>query len=283
MLKFAIGLLVVFFLAFIPCTILSLKYRNKYKLYFVFGKKGAGKTTMLTQLAYQYNKKGIKVYCNTEIPGTWLIDAKDVGFYKFDPGSVIMIDEVSLIWDNRNFKNFRPEVAKFFRLQRHHRLTVWLFSQTFDVDKKIRDLTDQMFMLSNFMGWLSYCKEIRRQLVVVEPTENSEARIADTLKIPPWYTAIFGTRRFIFVPRWSKYFDSHLIEEPLPEKEYTYQPYKEELNGNQKGEKPRGKIQTAAWLIAAGLSGLRWYLRYRAVSRRAGTARPDDVHGPDDL
>lgn len=283
MLKFAIGLLVVFILAFIPCTILSLKYRNKYKLYFVFGKKGAGKTTMLTQLAYQYNKKGIKVYCNTEIPGTWLIDAKDVGFYKFDPGSVIMIDEVSLIWDNRNFKNFRPEVAKFFRLQRHHQLTVWLFSQTFDVDKKIRDLTDQMFMLRNFMGWLSYCKEIRRQLVVVEPTENSEARIADTLKIPPWYTAIFGTRRFIFVPRWSRYFDSHLIEEPLPEKEYTYQPYKEEINGHQKGKKQHRKIQERARLFAAGLRGRLRNLGHGAVPDRERAACSEHVQRSDDL
>lgn len=226
MIKFMLILMVLFALAAAPCFYLSLKYRNPFKLYFVFGKKGAGKTTMLTKLAYEYNRRGVPVYCNTEIPGTYLFDAaKDIGFSYFPPGSVIMIDEVSLIWDNRNFKAFKPEVAKFFRLQRHHKLTVWLFSQTFDVDKKIRDLTDKMFMLRNFMGWLSYCKEIRRQLVVVEPTENSEARIADTLKIPPWYTAIFGTRKYIFVPRWSKYFDSHLIEEPLPEKEYEFQPY----------------------------------------------------------
>lgn len=226
MYKIALILLGSFLIAFIPCAYLSIKYRNLHKLYFVFGKKGAGKTTMLTKLAYEYNKAGVPVYCNTEIPGTYLIDAaKDIGFVAFPPGSVIMIDEVSLIWDNRNFKSFRPEVAKFFRLQRHHQLTVWLFSQTFDVDKKIRDLTDKMFMLRNFMGWLSYCKEIRRQLIVVEPTDTSEARIADTLKIPPWYTAIFGTRKFIFVPKWAKYFDSHLIEEPLPPKEFQWQPY----------------------------------------------------------
>ena len=136
----------LFVLACIPCFYLSYKFRNKYKLFFVFGKKGAGKTTMLTMLAYKYNQAGVKVFCNTEIPGTYLFDAgKDIGFYKFPENSVIMIDEVSLIWDNRNFKQFKPEVAKFFRLQRHHKLTVWLFSQTFDVDKKIRDLTDKMF------------------------------------------------------------------------------------------------------------------------------------------
>lgn len=222
--------LIILFLSLIGCiagcVYLSLKFKNKHKLYFVFGKKGSGKSTMLTMLAYKYNKKGIRVYCNTEIPGTYRFDTDDIGFVEFEPDSVIMIDEVSLVWDNRNFKSFKPEVAKFFRLQRHHRLTVWMFSQTFDVDKKLRDLTDKMFMLRNFGGWMTYCKEIRRQLVVVEPTDTSEARIADTLKIPPWYTFMFGTRIWIFVPRWSQYFDSHIIEEPLKHKEFVYQPYK---------------------------------------------------------
>lgn len=218
---------IVLIVSVVPFFYLSIKYRNPYKLIFIFGKKGSGKTTMLTKLAYKYNKRHIPVYCNTEIPGTYLIDAQDIGFYNFPPNSVIMIDEVSLIWDNRNFKSFKPEVGKFFRLQRHHKLTVYMFSQTFDVDLKLRNLTDKMFLLQNFFGWLSYAKEIRRKIVVVDPSEDKESRIADKLVIPPWYTAIFGSREFIFVPRWAKYFDSHIIEDPLPEKEYQYQPYKD--------------------------------------------------------
>lgn len=231
MIKILWILIGIFVLACIPCTVLSIKYRNPFKLYFVFGKKGAGKSTMLTKLAYEYNKKGIPVYCNVETPGTYLFDAKkEFGFSSFPEGSVIMIDEVSLLWDNRNFKAFKPEVGKYFRLQRHHKVTVWLFSQTFDVDKKIRDQCDKMFMLQNFGGWLSYCKEIIRRLIVVEPTDQSEARIADTLKIPPWYTAIFGTRKFIFIPKWEKYFDTHILDEILPPVNAIYQPYPEKLD-----------------------------------------------------
>lgn len=234
-------LLVLLFGPFIiatPLIILSRRYRNPYKLYYVFGKKGAGKSTMLTKLAFKYNKKGIPVYCNVETPGTILFDArKDFGFKAFPPGSVIMIDEVSLLWDNRNFKNFKPEVGKYFRLQRHHQVTIWLFSQTFDVDRKVRDQCDRMFMLQNFGGWLSYCKEIRRKLVVVEPTDTSEARIADTLIIPPWFTAIFGTRKFIFIPRWSKYFNTRILDEELPPVSGKWQPYT-------RGRDPRPKRDT---------------------------------------
>ena len=207
-------------------------------IYFIFGKKGAGKTTYLTKLAYKYNKKGIPVYCNTEIPGTFLFDAaKDVGFVKFPEGSVIMIDEVSLIWDNRNFKSFKPEVDRFFRLQRHHKNIVYLFSQTFDVDLKIRNQCDKMYLLQNYFGWLSYAKEIKRKLTVVHPSENVEARITDDLEIPPFWLALFGARELIFVPKWSKYFDSHLIEKPLPEKEFVYQPYKDGKDPKKKHRK----------------------------------------------
>lgn len=273
MIKGMLILLAVLLVAASPFIILSIKFRNPFKLYFVFGKKGAGKTTMLTKLAYEYNRRGVPVYCNTEIPGTYLIDAQDIGFVQFPAGSVIMIDEVSLIWDNRNFKSFKPEVAKFFRLQRHHQLTVWLFSQTFDVDKKIRDLTDKMFMLRNFCGWLSYCKEIRRQLVVVEPTDTSEARIADTLKIPPWYTAIFGTRKFIFVPKWSKYFDSHLIEDPLPEKEYEFQPYKKGTEPRVKGRLKKRILFRASVLLA----GLVMKRELKKIQRAAKEQKSDSL------
>ena len=45
------------------------RFRNPYKLYMVFGKKGSGKTTLMTKLALAYQKKGWKVYCDREVPG----------------------------------------------------------------------------------------------------------------------------------------------------------------------------------------------------------------------
>ena len=43
---------------------LTLKYLNPYKLTFVFGKKGSGKNTYLTKIAYQHMAKGWRVYSN---------------------------------------------------------------------------------------------------------------------------------------------------------------------------------------------------------------------------
>lgn len=91
-----------------------------------------------------------------------------------------------------------------------------------------------MYLLRNLGGWLSYCKEIQRQIVVVPPSENSEARIADNLIIPPWFTAVFGTRKFIFVPRWARYFDTRILDECLPPVEAVLQPYKTGMNPRRK-------------------------------------------------
>lgn len=185
------------------------KYRNPYKLIMVFGKKGCGKTTYLTKLAQHYLKKGRPVYSTEYVAGTYKIDPELVGMIQFPPESVILMDEVGMIYDNRNFKNFRPEVRDYFKLQRHYRHTVYLFSQTFDVDLKLRNLTDKMYMLVNYFGFITVGKEIRRKLVVVKPSEESESRIADELVISPLFLAPFGARIFIFIPHWIQYFDSH--------------------------------------------------------------------------
>ncbi len=49
------------------------KYRNPYKLFMVFGKKGSGKTTLMCKMALKYRKKGWHVYSNVHIPGTYLL------------------------------------------------------------------------------------------------------------------------------------------------------------------------------------------------------------------
>lgn len=87
-------------------------YLNPYKLIFLFGKKGSGKTTNLTKIALEHLKKGWKVYSTIEIPGTTLFDVQDIGKRTFPEKSCILIDEVGMIWDNRDFKQFKPEAIE---------------------------------------------------------------------------------------------------------------------------------------------------------------------------
>lgn len=204
------------------------KYYNPYKLFMVFGKKGAGKSTYLTMLAVKYAKQGRPVYSTLNVPYAFKLDHADIGFRHFPPGSVLLIDEVGMIWDNRNFKNFKPEVRDYFKLQRHYRHTVYLFSQSFDVDLKLRTLTDRMFLLVNPMGWFTYIRSITRSITVTEASSQAESRIADQLHLSGIAGLLFGSSKIMLIPRYAKYFDSFVVDDlPDIESEKWDNEYKE--------------------------------------------------------
>ena len=194
----------------IPFIFYTRKFHNPYKLIMVFGKKGSGKSTLIAKLAIQAIRKGRVVYSTVPVPGARLFDVRYIGHNNIPPESVVFIDEVGMIWDNRDFKNFRPEVRDWFKLQRHNRVTVYLFSQTFDVDVKLRNLTDYMYLVQNHFSIFSIARKIKRGIVIVNPDGQSEARIADSLEFEPFFLSLFGLKSciFTFVPHWVKYFDS---------------------------------------------------------------------------
>lgn len=180
------------------------KYLNPYKLIFCFGKKGSGKTTYLTRIAIKEMKLGKKVYSTVDIPGTYLFDTKDVGKMTFPPESVVLIDEIGMVWDARDFAKFPKEVRDFFKFQRQYKLKVYLFSQTFDVDKKIRDLTDEMWLLSNFMRIWSLQRRIIKRIGIKTAADGSST-LSDDYKFD---SILFGGVKFIFIPRWVVFFKS---------------------------------------------------------------------------
>ena len=194
------------------------RFRNPYKLYMVFGKKGAGKSTYLTMLAVKYAKQGRPVYSTLNVPYAYKLDHNDIGFRSFPPESVLLIDEVGMIWDNRNFKNFKPEVRDYFKLQRHYRHTVYLFSQSFDIDLKLRTLTDRMFLLVNPLGWFTYIRSITRSITVTEASSQAESRIADQLHLSGIGGFLTGSSKIMLIPKYAKYFDSFVVED-LPDQE----------------------------------------------------------------
>lgn len=188
-------------------------YRNPYRLIMVFGKKGSGKTTMIVKLTQKYLKRGVPVYSTVPVPGAYLFDVKNIGFSMFPPGSVIFIDEVGMIWDNRNFKAFKTEVRDYFKLQRHYRHTVYLFSQSFDVDIKLRNLTDSMYLTRTYFNVISVARRINRSLTIVHPSGEGESRIADDLDFAPLLALWTFPVRITWIPAWTRYFDSFEIPE----------------------------------------------------------------------
>ena len=204
-------------------------YRNPYRLIMVFGKKGSGKTTFIVKMTHKYLKKGFRVYSTVPVPGAYLFDVSKIGFCDFPPESVIFIDEVGMIWDNRNFKSFKTEVRDYFKLQRHYRHTVYLFSQSFDVDIKLRNLTDSMYLIKNYLNVISVARRVNRSITIVHPSGEGESRIADDMDFAPLLAFWAFPIRLTWVPAWTRYFNSFEVPK-LGELDSVLCPYPDDFD-----------------------------------------------------
>lgn len=186
---------------------LSRKYNNPNKLIFIFGKKGSGKSTYMVSLMLHHLKKGWHVYTNMEdvnIPGVRIFSTEQLKTCVPVPHSVLFIDEGGLIWDNRGFKSFDKGYTEFFKLQRKYKCKVYINSQDFDIDKKIRQLTDSMVLMSSIAGCIGVVRPILRKVALVEASVQGESRIADNLR----FGSLFSFR-FLWLPSYFRYFDSY--------------------------------------------------------------------------
>ena len=193
---------------------LTRKYVNPYKLIFLFGKKGSGKSTLLQKLTYRYLKRNWSVYSTEPScdPRVNFLDPTQIFDYEFPEKSCILIDEVSLIWDNRDFKKMDKRIVEWFRYQRHHKCRVYFFSQTFDIDKKLRDLCDDMYLVDKKFRVFVVASHIVRKPVVVHPGPESPARIDDDMVVDGPLLAFFGGKLFAFIPYWARKFDSYTTD-----------------------------------------------------------------------
>ena len=239
------------------------EYLNPYKLIMVFGKKGAGKTTYLTKTAIKAIKKGKKVYSTIEIPGTTLFDPSDIGFYDFEPESIVLIDEVGMVWDNRDYKNFKPQTRDFFKLQRHAKLKIYLFSQTFDIDKKLRDLTDEMYLLNNRLRIWSSARRIDKTITISKSVDAEGNKMNSTLVEDYKFAPIIfpGSLELTFIPRWVVFYDSYeYIYKQLINGSYTEFSERAEpfLDNKYFRRYLRNKMKTKAWNSIKELSKKIW-------------------------
>ena len=241
-------ILIVMILSMSLFLLFTQKYVNPYTLSIIFGKKGSGKTTNLTKLAMQHITKGWTVYSTERIIGTYHINPEDVGFvrlvdYNYEPFNpdghhgilrywmifknwlfpkkpkiLLLIDEVGLVWHCRDFKNFKKQVREFFKMQRHHHVKCVMFSQCFDIDKTLRDLTDYMILQKNVARVWSYGKRIIKYFTIkktsVEEGNEGNSTLCENYEFDKFFFP--GARTLTFIPFWAKYFDSFEIKDDLP-------------------------------------------------------------------
>lgn len=194
-----------FFIFAVALNLFKRFYSSRFKLYFLWGKKGSGKSSLLIKLMYHYAKRGYVVYTNMTdclFPQARIIDLKLLGDFIPPPKSFLALDEVGMEYDNRKFKTFRDSTRDFYKLQRHYKVVVAMASQSWDVDLKIKSLVDEFYLVSSF-GPVSVARRIVKKIGLLEAGQNQESRPVENLKFASlfsWY--------FTWLPKWSKFFDS---------------------------------------------------------------------------
>lgn len=185
---------------------LNWKYRNPFRLTFVFGKKGAGKSCYMVRQMHRYLRKGWNVYtdmADVKIPGVRIISVRDFSLFRPEPHSLVCLDEVGITMDNRSYKSFPPGLRDFFKYVRKMQIVVIMNSQAYDVDKKVRDTTDSMLLLQSIGSLFCLARPIYRSITLTAPSADSESRIADILRF-----GSFFSWRVYYMPAYFRYFDS---------------------------------------------------------------------------
>lgn len=142
-----------------------------------FGVPGCGKSTTLVK-EYRKNRKKYKhIYTiNIDIKGCKRITKEDFENYRFED-SLILWDEITLDYDNRNFKQFSKKAKESWLLHRHMGCDIVYATQNYEnVDKKIRDLTLELWYMSKsviplFRGFTT-TKRIYRNININENTSE---------------------------------------------------------------------------------------------------------------
>lgn len=129
----------------------------------VFGLPGVGKSIFSAYCAYcGVHGKKIPVpghfttyehiMTNFHCDGCLKLDFDDLGEYMIKD-SLIIIDEVQLFCDCRNYKNFSSSLRDFLCQHRKLGNDIIYCSQSYgDMDKKLRTLTDHLYYLDRYFG-----------------------------------------------------------------------------------------------------------------------------------
>ena len=197
----------------------KLKYYNPHKFFFIFGLKGSGKSCYMVHEMLKYLKKGWTIYTDMDvyIPGIRIISNADDLFRTYTPveHSVIFLDECGATWSNRDWKKFDSKINDWFRFQRKYKCRVYANSQSFDIDKALREKTDSMILQTNIGNIISVSRPIIRKISITNPEFTGESKIVDALQFASPFSY-----RFYFMPRYFKYFNSFEVEKR------PYMPYK---------------------------------------------------------
>lgn len=216
------GLVLVLLAFFMVFIYYSGKIKDKFGISMIVGQIGSGKSSIICSLIRKYQKKGWHVYADfvTNIPGCRYYNPKNLDECAPEKNSVLFIDESSLCFSSRDFKNFGPYM-EFTALCRHFENHLILSSQSFDVDLYIRNRVKNMYLVKRY-GCISVMRKIKKLQTVLSAESLSNSTDVKNSGLIDGYkyerlTAKDGIH-FYWLPSLWKWHDSFYLtpRSPLP-------------------------------------------------------------------
>lgn len=174
-----------------------------------FGSPGCGKTTLACKLMY-YSDSPFK-FSNFDTDLSLGITSDYIGQFAFPDYSELYIDEAGIDYNNRNYKKLSQDAIEYFKLHRHFKNDIYLFSQSWeDTDITLRRLTDELWYMKR-KGPFTVCRKLRKCVKVNKETEQiidgyRFAGLLWNLLPPPLHEKTF---MLFFRKPYFKHFDSY--------------------------------------------------------------------------
>lgn len=168
------------------------------------GSPGCGKSTALAWVARRATTRPNKpiyicgqcvseghtmLFTNFPFDGAYQLDYDNLGKYRYED-ALILLDEMSMYSDSRDFKNFSKALLFFYTQHRKSHISIiWASQQYSDSDKKIRGLTTSYFMIEPFLFGFSRFVHIRAytRLINADIKSGYEWGKAQYFRVKPLY------------------------------------------------------------------------------------------------
>lgn len=225
------------------------KFKKHYPsgLIIMFGQRGTGKSTDIAKQFYQEYKKHLKgksCYSNFYTNVKLYPPHNEDGFYKYldlnkfkftdyinpdfsqydistydtaedkpeftiTKNAYICLDELGIIAQNRDYKNFPKQFTNYVKLLRHYGIFMVAYSQAYDIDKSLRTGANDLYLMRKFFN-LTCSLKLKKIISVNTDKDNNQdadSQIMDKIKFCS--PLLPSSWKITYIPLYTDLFDSY--------------------------------------------------------------------------
>lgn len=139
-----------------------------------FGSPGSGKTTLAVRELKMNQSRYARTFCNFGCKCATVDDISlfGLGEWTLPMHSFLSIDEAGIEYNNRKFKSLSQDTIKWFKLHRHYKVDISVWSQSWDdMDITIRRLADRLFYIRK-LGPFSILRRVHKRVTVDKQSQQ---------------------------------------------------------------------------------------------------------------